>query len=96
MNSCVLCKESVKKKKKYRKITATVSDILESFTLSLKTHRKIFDTNRILKKTLKGNSPACNSPFSQPPAALHAGKAGIATQAVLTDAVFQFSAIQLC
>lgn len=99
MNSCLLsCAWIVsrKKKRKYRKITVAASGILESLLVSLKTHRKIFNTNGILKKTLKGNSPACNSPFSQSPAALHAGKAGIAAEAVFTDAVFQFSAIQLC
>lgn len=97
MNSC-LCpvQGEHQEKKNTGKITAAVSGILESLLLSLKTHREIFNTDRILKKTLKGHSPARNSPFSQPPAALHAGEAGIATEAVFTDAVFQFSAVQLC
>lgn len=93
--SLALCKESVKKKK-YRKITAAVSGILERLSLSLKTHRKIFNTNRVLQKPLKGHGPAGNPPLAQAPAALHAGEAGIAAEAVLTDAVLQLSAVQLC
>lgn len=87
--SLVLGKESVKKKKNTGKL-------LQQYQVFWNTHRKIFNTDRILKEPLKGNSPAGNSPLPQAPAALHTGKAGIATQAVFTDAVLQLSAVQLC
>lgn len=95
MNSYLLSCVGIASQKE-KNITAVISGSLKSLLLFLKPYRKIFNTERILKKTLEWNCPACNSSVSKSSTALYAGKTSIATEAVLTDAIFQISTIQLC
>lgn len=60
------------------------------------THREVPHAQRVLQKTLKGHGPAGHPPLTQAPAALHAGEAGIAAQAVVAHAALQVGATQLC
>lgn len=60
------------------------------------THREVPDTKRVLQETLEGHGPAGDPPVAQAPAALHAGEAGIAAQAVVAHAVLPVGAAQLC
>lgn len=95
MNSYLLSYVRIASQKE-KKITAAISGSLKGLLLFLKPYRKIFNTKRILKKTLEWNCPACNSSVSKSTTALYTGKTSIATEAVLTDAIFQISTIQLC
>lgn len=60
------------------------------------THREVPDTERVLQETLEGHGPAGDPPVTQAPAALHAGEAGIAAQAVVAHTVLPVGAAQLC
>lgn len=69
---------------------------LQEVPAAHQTHRKVANSERVLQKPFEGHGPAGNPPLTQAPAALHAGEAGIAAQAVVAHAVLQVGAVQLC
>ena len=70
--------------------------LLEGVPAARQTHGEVADAEWVLQKALEGHGPAGHSPLTQTPAALHAGQAGIAAQAVVAHAVLQVGAGQLC
>lgn len=69
---------------------------LQEVPAAHQTHGKVANSERVLQKPFEGHGPAGNPPLTQAPAALHAGEAGIAAQAVVAHAVLQVGAVQLC